>query len=237
MKTRSLIIASLAFVASLGSSAVAGTITLVPSIYAGGMGGGEITAVSPTLDISGYSPLALLNGGFETFCLEYNEHFSYNTPYNYTISSNAVGGDVPSGSDPLSVGTAWLYTRFAGGTLTNYDFTGGQTARQASARELQLAIWYLEDETQLIPPEAGPYGPGWSGPNVFLSQVSTAFGSLAAAKSDATPGLFGVWALNITDDSGNNKQSQLYQVPDNSATVALLGLALVGFAAFRRFLS
>ena len=62
-------------------------------------------------------------GTFNSFCLEINEYINPSgRPYYYTLSHGAdqrwLGGPSP---DPISLGTAWLFSQFATGTLSGYD--------------------------------------------------------------------------------------------------------------------
>ena len=93
--------------------------------------GGEFRA-TPNADLSwvvaNYSPLArnaLGLGGFQTFCIETSEYFSPGVTYNATISEHAMYGRQPTGGDHISIGTAWLYSQFAAGALTGYDYSYG----------------------------------------------------------------------------------------------------------------
>lgn len=215
------------------------TLTLNPYSNGNGLGGGSYTAQPATpalLSNAGYAAVAKNQLGgltsFETFCLEYGEHFSNRGTYNYSLSNAATAGSggAVSGQDPVSLGTAWLYSQFATGTLAGFDYGAG---RANSNNFLQLAIWFFDDETAVI---GGAYtGYGTSSGNIFLNAAVTQFSSVAGAKANSN-GQFGVQVLNLTSKGGTvNNQSQLYfSVTDNGAPTALLGLALVGFAAMRR---
>lgn len=243
MKISRKILALTASLAALVTNSFCASLILDTNAYSDSYGGGEFTASNSGLDLSSYSSLAQTisshgRTGFDTFCLEYNEHFTPGNTYDYTLSNNAIGGDVASGSDPISMGTAWLYSQFASGTLAGYF--GGTTAQhKANALQLQLAVWYLEDETTIsaFTSAHGTYTPG-SG-NAFLNLALAQFGNLAGAKADAN-GAFGVQVLNLTslDRYGNTvqNQSQLYYhaVPELGMTVALLGLSFLGLAGFRQ---
>lgn len=215
------------------SCASATTLTLNTNAYSNGngLGGGEFTAVSSTLSNSSYSPLAIAGlGGVETFCLEYGEHFTPGGTYTYTISNAATAGSggAVGGSDPLSLGTAWLYSQFANGTLAGYSYGSG---RAASNNALQLAIWFFEDETPVIGGTYASYGT--SSGNVFLNAAVTQFGSVAAAKADAG-GAYGVSVLNLTSGSTQNQSQLYYSVPDSGTTLALLGLSMLGLVGIKR---
>jgi hypothetical protein len=84
----------------------------------------------------------VVNGTFQTFCVESGESIFPNTNYFVTINDKTVAG-----GKPLTMGTAWLYHEFQNGTLgvgTNaaYAYTGDTNQRKASAELLQKALWY-----------------------------------------------------------------------------------------------
>ena len=159
----------------------------------------------------------------------------------YFIYGGVGGGVDPDGAGPLpktdkvSIGTAYLYTLFATGSLTGYDYTNG-SGRESSAVKLQTAIWYLEDEISLTSSEKSS--------NPFLSGAVgalTVFGGVAGARADNDFSLYHVKALNLWSTDGvYPKQDQLImvappkRVPDGGATVLLLGLALGTLAGLRR---
>jgi len=167
---------------------------------------------------------------FQTFCLEKREG-SIATNY-FVVSGAAVTGGTAT-SDPLSMGTAWLYSQFATGLLNvaggNY-FTGD---RRVSAGLLQNAFWMLEGELAV---DAGnPY---------------YAAALLNGGIGDASVGYLGVYSLNNFIDQasldnylefgtldGKRQDYLWYHVPDGGATLMLLGGALVGLGAIRRKLS
>lgn len=215
-KNKLFLSAVIAFALSVaaGSNASANTLILDYGTHHSG-NGGEFNAFSATLNpvTMGYVSPAMANvghgGGFETFCLEFNEEFIPGGTYNYSISDAAFHGGVPGGSDPLSIGTAWLYLNFAKHTLTGYDYTN------ADAGALQNTIWWLEGE-------AGDPGSG----NEFRNLVLTQFGGGAAAMANNN-GFYGVGVLNLTYLNGNLSQDQLTLVPDGGTTAMLLGLGLL----------
>jgi len=93
------------------------------------------------LRTSGLSNVA--PGEFASFCIERLENVTVGSRNDASISDEALrgGGNEgtkgPSGGDPLSPATAWLYDRYLHGALGS-----GNTV----AKNVQLAIWYLEDE-------------------------------------------------------------------------------------------
>lgn len=205
--------------------------------YGGGFGGGAFTA----------SGVSVLNGpgdSFATFCVEFSEHISLNTPYYVKVNTDAVkggagyaatyDGDVSgsSSSDPISFATAWLYTSFREGTLAGYD------GSNASNNSLQLAIWFLENE---ISPTLNV-----SAFNTYAGGAGTtqAEGWVSAAINAGWSDLGNVRVLNLYDSynpqtgyfSGKH-QDQLYLAPIPEPEIyAMLaaGLGLMGFVGRRR---
>lgn len=174
-------------------------------------------------------------GNFITFCIEHNENIGLPSgPYNYRINSGAVKGGVSGATttdvntgfsmDNISLGTAWLYSQFAAGTLTQPDGTGSYfgASRFANAGALQDAIWYLEGEG--------------GANNGYVTLASTAAGSLALAQADSL-GAYGVVALNLfvggdgtLENPGSVAQDQLAIIPEPT-TVTAGALLLLPFAA------
>ncbi len=204
--------------------------------------GGEFTLFDVTnLDLSGYvagvtSGIEGKSSSFQTFCLERTENAANS---HFVVGTEVVRGSTGS-SDALSLGTSWLYSQFAQGSLSSYlynDFSGN--SRDDSAELLQLAIWALEGED---------VGSTNLTTNVFYQAAISNFGSLAAATSDATVGAYGVYVLNnfdsasnlskfvnSGDDSKGRKQDFVYfAVPEGGATAMLLGLAFGAAALVRR---
>jgi hypothetical protein len=249
------VLASAAVIAALSSSAFADSLKLSVNPYSNpsnsGTRGGAYTAtvLSGPATSSSYNMNASLGIAtattFQTFCLEPTEFFNAGSTYNYTIAGAAIGGgnEVSSRNigpgDQLSLGTTWLYSQFAKGVLSASTYA--TATRQASNLQLQYAFWYLEDDNSSDPGVTPGYSSAWAAlsSNVYLTLVANQFGGgvsgLAAAQANAVTGAYGVYALNLTTGSTQN-QSQLYyhQVPEGGATIALLGLALIGMAGFRR---
>lgn len=223
MKANSALRLVAALVAAIGVPGLIGstiTLNLDPVNYTSPPGG-EYHA-TPSADIAGvlaaYSPLAKDATGFQTFCLEANEHFTPGKAYVAVMNDRAIAGGgnayhaaVTPGADILSLGTTWLYRQFAQGTLPGYTYAYG-AGRVASALVLQEAIWGLEDEIPLN--LANPY-------------VIAAYGAFVDPLADAPAGAYGVSALNLTLKDGTLKQDVLvFTTPDGGASVALLGVAL-----------
>jgi hypothetical protein len=201
--------------------------------YSVGSGGAFVASdFTGPLSLDSYSSLAQNLGGtgFLTFCLEKNEYFhpsNWNTPgktiYNYNLSYGAmnggVGGQTSANFDPLSNATAWLYSQFAMGNLA--DLTAAFTYSLTGFGNLQQAIWKLENEISSTSGDVSTL--------VNLAKAAT-----GAGWNSASNGTYGVKVINLFYQDGTRAQDQIYFVPDEASTAALLGLGLLGLAAFRR---
>ena len=194
-------------------AAQADIIRLDSSPYSAGVGG-EFTA-TPISGNVGLTGLAsdLGSESFQTFCMEYDEHFRPGNIFTVVINTGAVGGDVPSGFDPLDSRTAYLYTLFRTGALGAYSYAGG--SREDTARALQRAIWYIEDENG-----------GANNAFVALADAAVAVGGEWYGR-----GIGDVRVMNLYNEDGSRAQDQLTLIPAPSA-LALVGAA--GLAGRRR---
>ncbi len=199
--------------------AMAQTVTLKTSPYSYSTGG-EFTWAPEAF------PAGILNnyaattknisqtGTFQSFCIETNEFIGYNTPYNVAFSNAAMDGGSGGATnkvDPISKGTAYLYSQFAAGTLQYYNYG---TNRLSSAGALQNAIWMLEGEGGLQ----------FDTNNTFLALLLSMGTDWTQDKliADAN-GSYGVQVMNLTDAAGKH-QDQLVMVSGtvNSALVGNL---------------
>jgi hypothetical protein len=175
---------------------------------------------------------------FMTFCLEHNEFISPGTVYNVALATYAYAGGVsntaaPGGVNPayggpgdsLDYRTAYLYSKLMTGTLDAAVSTF--VFQQAmSGQAFQQAIWYIEGEQTLA--EIG-------------GTSSLAYQLVLNANAAVAPGgswgatLGNVRVMNLTDDDGTARQSQLIIIPlPPGSGMATAGLTCLFAAAHRR---
>lgn len=272
-RTGALVVAGL-----IGSAMAAFAVTEIPmtgsismsNVYnntSPGRYGGEFAM---TIDI----PNTAVDPQFRTFCLEYGEAIYLNRNYTYAVNGLADGsgltaavnggplsngGTVPFGSenfgtgtrDPISVGTAWLYSTFRQGALPGVpnpadadDDSAYITAQDQGY--LQEAFWWLEGELSGLSSASPAYGSG----NYYVAYVKDILGKddqtirLNAEGSDR----YGVSVLNLTTVGATTtllRQDVLWWEPsiptggetpvsDQGRTWVLLGAVLPGVIYFSR---
>lgn len=222
-------IAALAFsAASLGLAqrADAGTIEFTSDTgsYTGLYGGGEFGVTSftsgPTLASMG-SGVQVSGNVFQTFCLEVAEPMDFDTTLNFSTSTAADDGGTSGGTDPLSAQSAYLYTQFWNGTLSDYTYTTG-SGRTSDATSLQLALWYLEGEVTGNSSLEDAYDDNTQA-QAWVSAANTAVGN------GTWSGLGGVLVLNVTDANGRLMQDVLVVGTSSNNVIPLPPAALLGF--------
>jgi hypothetical protein len=156
---------------------------------------------------------------FQTFCVETAEYVAQ--PMDIVVStttaegitdSHAILGSKPNGDD-LDSRTAYLYTQFAKGTLSNYNYVAG-VGRSASAGELQKAIWWIEGE--------GGSNAGQAG--IWITEATN-----AGWTDIGDVRILNTWVPGHIGELGYKTQDQLYLVPVPAAVLlGMLGLGVAG---------
>ena len=216
MKTMKTCFALIGAASILSSTSLYADITINNPVVGGADGGGAFTATD--------------NGGglgtFLTFCLEKSEHITLPGTYNYTVNSGTVNGGVATGPggipgafDPLSIGTAYLYSQFMQGGLGVIDATLGNA--------MQNAIWWLENEI-----------PSLSADGATLIAYAQSQLGVGTDLTSAANGAYGVAALNLYSYDANgaliHNQDMLAIVPEPSTVIAgALLLLPLGISAIR----
>ena len=214
-----------AFVALLSAPALASANTLTLTDYGttgafgtnapGGGGPFLATATDTTLGDA---------GSLITFCLEFNEHFSYGGTYLYEESPAAISGGVSGGNpDPVDNATKWLYGQVVSGGWSSAFINGSNNWATANVgARVQEAIWYIEGERQQSEISGDSFGLATYAINNFSSWTA--------------PAGYSFFALNLTDASGGRYQDQLgwrYRVTGQDvpvpepASLVLLGTGLL----------
>jgi hypothetical protein len=224
------------FALSLAVSVV--TAFAAPSVMAS-----SIVAVSDKVVMTAPSGhayhLADTNTGasFYTFCLEKNEFFSPGSSYIVSaINNGAVKGGVSSwdpvsgtyyqdnaasspGYDPLSASTAYLYTNYRENQgVFDGLWSGSAVAVQDYA--MQLAIWFLEGETN-----KGTLAANVNLGNGASENLAESLVTLAALNATDTGR---VKVLNLVDSNRGLHQDQLYLAPVPLPAAGLLMLSALG---------
>jgi hypothetical protein len=214
---------ALAGILSTPSLFAAMSVTLYQDAYSYG-NGGEFRAVgnadlNSAVNWTAYKPGTTANQGssFQTFCIEYNEEFSPGVTYSASISGSALPRGVP-----VTMGTAWLYSQFASGTLAGYNYGAG---RSTSAGSLQQAIWWFQGENNGVE-------------NAWAFAAENALAGMGLNYRDAANGQWGVEALNlglpsrVQDQLVITRQGSTDLVPVPEPTTMVAGIGALGLLLF-----
>lgn len=165
---------------------------------------------------------------FLSFCVEENEYINFGHTYDVTIDTSATLGGLGNATpnytggsqtvvfsgvgDSLDPRTAFLYDGFIHQTLPGLVW-GNST----SGADLQMAIWYLENERSSVTGQAATW--------VALANAAVTTGSWGNS-------IHNVRVLNLFEN-GVKCQSQLVELVPLPAQTTMAGLGLLGLAGVR----
>lgn len=219
--------------------------------YQAGNGGefhGTILDDDPDGNPLTIGPFTIPNGyQWETFCMEYVEHVSGGSPDYWGVvntaavlgggSSGGTNGSVLGGNplyggvetenygDPLDPMTAYLYTQFATGQLSNYDFDNSSNQRKSDAGQLQNAVWYIEEEI-IGPLVSGSKAEDWYNEALEATTLGIDGEIWSGIGNVRVLNLYGTYSGGVV---GTVHQDVLIYVPVPAAVIlGLLGLGAAG---------
>lgn len=204
-----------------------------PGIFTGGSGG------EFRLRHNGSSPTAGTASQFYTFCVEFNEQFSFNE--NLRVAS--IGPMSLNTNIPLNLATSALYREFLRVKGTSNDFFGLANTGYSSntdAISLQKAIWYFQGNQEGLTLAQANSNKFIVAGNYFLNTINLGNSTLLAANL-AQYG--GVSILNLVNHaSGGARQDMLVwnftpsasTVVPEPASAVVFALGLIGYTAFAR---
>lgn len=220
-KVVSVAILTVLAISAISNAYMSAKVTRLPGHFRGD--GGEFTLTSVGDPIPGGVTQ------WQSFCLEMPEPVTIGATYKFDISTGAINGGYSGGNpDPISPETAYLYTQFLDGNLSNYNYTPGYFDRRISAGELQEAIWYLEGEADYANGQAATwvneaFNAGWNTTgDIYVVNFYT-------MKQDTFFGLF-----DLGDPYRVEKQSMLIRVPSVVPAPGAVILASIGILITNR---
>lgn len=207
------------------------------NVVGGGAVAGEFVVNASRLSFTpqGLGKYGAAPDQFISFCVETTEFIQLNRWYTAELNTQSRATN-----QPLQSETAFLYTQFTQGTLSDYryfDSGAGDAAKVASARALQELIWYYQDPSGFAARyganafDTGGYfrGSGWHKElaRQWRGEVD------AALDGNQWSGIGKVRIINIWDNA-LGRQDTLTMIPLPAPVwLASVGLGLAGLVVMR----
>jgi len=170
--------------------------------------GGTLTATTSTFtnaSLQAYDKSRGHTPGFRTFCVQAGQYFTPGNEYTFEIATT-TNHHLPHVA--LNPQTAYLFHKWNSGALASYNYSPAGGLRQASAGQLQQAIWGLMNPAGPVAPTPGTQARVW-----YDEAFANAGSSIGGVK------ILRLYGLNGIDDY----QDQLFETPE-PATLALLAI-------------
>lgn len=205
---------------------------------AGGGVAGEFVVNASQLN---FTPVGLGRNGagsnqFISFCVETTESLQLNTWYGAELNT-----ETRNTNRPLRIETAYLYSQFVKGTLSEYryfDSDASDAAKTASARALQEVIWYYQDPDGFAARyganafDAGGY---FTGSSAYKALARNWYMEIPQGIAMGGNDLSKVRIINVWDAAGGARQDTIAMIPLPAPLwLATTGLSLAGFVVVRR---
>lgn len=158
---------------------------------------------------------------FYSFCIEISETVG-NGNYNFNVDTvSRQGGNSPLNPQPLTEGTAFLYTSYRNGTLAGAMGWGAAADTNPEVNALQDALWYFQNQFGTSPQLGQLSAAAQAVVNYATANLAINGGSWA--------GIGNVRVLNLGSGPNYANQDMLALVPlPHAAGLAGAGLLVAG---------
>lgn len=203
---------------------------------AGGGVAGEFVVNASRLN---FTPVGLARRGansdqFISFCVETTETIQLNKWYDADLNT-----ETRNTNRPLQAETAYLYSQFIKGTLSEYryfDSDASDGGKAASARALQEMIWYYQDPAGFAArygTDAFDAGGYFMGTSAYKALARNWYAEIPQGIAQGGNDLTNVRIINIWED-GSGRQDTLAMIPLPAALwLGGVGLSIAGVVVVR----
>jgi hypothetical protein len=206
----------------------------------GSTGGGEFDVDSVgSMAVPYVTNVTNAGHDFITFCVERTQNIAFGTSYDVVLNTSALSNNSFYGGpvDPLDPRTAYLFTQFEMGQLSNYNYNtsgvnGAGLTRETSANEFQKAVWYLENELTSATGQAA----AWVTEANAAVAVGGSWYDQWGANSIGNVRVLNLYAVGHVGEESYGNQDQLVMIPAPAAAgLGALGLLIVGWVKRRKY--